>query len=315
MYIFLQAYPLYQSFLSLKTWTAKKNLEGKSKTYVMVQKCNQKLSNIQIQKQALGPTVQSIITKKLKDKSKKNDIKNLCESNSEAAATLKSINRGIQGRLRLEIDQPQLLSTILGIVSCSFSAEEKRRAKMIRNNIISKNKYTKGPENSLRKSNTDRMFAKSFTDDMKDLDLLFGPDAINYLSNDDKARVPVGLAGSNLQAPVLISRKYKVRLLDHNFAVGTRHKLTPSAYAKCKVLENGKVSYSGKTFIRVRSGKHDDLRNLFISGSIKRKPILVLETDGAQDASRNLYLINSLFLLTLCLRITKYRQKKKKKKK
>uniref|UniRef100_A0A0K2V6P6 Putative LOC100207504 [Hydra vulgaris] n=1 Tax=Lepeophtheirus salmonis TaxID=72036 RepID=A0A0K2V6P6_LEPSM len=94
-----------------------------------------------------------------------------------------------------------------------------------------------------------------------------------------------------------MSLKYNARLSDHNFAIGTRHKLIPSIYAECKVLENGKVSYSAETFIRVRSGKYDfstafahafDLRNLLISGSIKRKPILVVEADWAQDeAPRN----------------------------
>ncbi|CAB4057190.1 unnamed protein product [Lepeophtheirus salmonis] len=59
----------------------------------------------------------------------KNDNKNLCESNSEAAATLKSINRGIHGAPRLEIDQPQSLSTIFGIVSSS--SDEKQRTEMI----------------------------------------------------------------------------------------------------------------------------------------------------------------------------------------
>ncbi|CAB4063244.1 unnamed protein product [Lepeophtheirus salmonis] len=49
-------------------------------------------------------TIRCSMAKKQKDKSKKNDFKNLCESNSDAAATLKSINRGIQGRPRLEID-------------------------------------------------------------------------------------------------------------------------------------------------------------------------------------------------------------------
>ena len=138
------------------------------------------------------------------------------------------------------------------------------------------------------------MFAKSFTDDMKDLDLLFGPEAMVYLSNDDKARVPLGLAAANLQAPILMSLSYKVRLPDHDFAVGTRHKLIPSVYAECKVLDTGKVSYSGKTFIQIRSGKHDsstaythafDVRNLFLNGDLKIKPILVIETDGAQDVS------------------------------
>ncbi|CAB4059567.1 unnamed protein product [Lepeophtheirus salmonis] len=55
----------------------------------------------------------------------KNDNKNLCESNSEVAATLKSMNRGTQGGSRLEIDPPQLLSTILDIDSSSSSDDKK----------------------------------------------------------------------------------------------------------------------------------------------------------------------------------------------
>ena len=47
--------------------------------------------------------------------------------------------------------------------------------------------------NSLRKKNVDRYFAKSFCDDMKDLDPLFGPDCINYISADDKARIQLGM--------------------------------------------------------------------------------------------------------------------------
>ncbi|CAB4063243.1 unnamed protein product [Lepeophtheirus salmonis] len=128
------------------------------------------------------------------------------------------------------------------------------------------------------------MFAKSYTDDMKDLDPLFGPDAFNYFSNDDKARVPLGFAATNLQAPILMSLKYKVRLADHNFAISTRHKLLPLVYAECKILEDGKWSYSGKTFIRVRSGKHDsstalthtfDLKKPFHIGINKKKTYFI----------------------------------------
>ena len=79
---------------------------------------------------------------------------------------------------------------------------------------------------------------------------------------------------------------------DHDFVLGGRHKLIPSVYAICDITTEGKVSYSGDTFIKIRSGKHDsstahthhfDLTKLFDSGSIKRKPILIIETDGAQD--------------------------------
>ena len=87
--------------------------------------------------------------------------------------------------------------------------------------------------------------------------------------------------------------KQKLRhKVHHKFKVGDKHKLTPSVYAVCNVLENGKVSYSGDTFIRLRSGKHEsstvfthfyDIEELFTSGSIKKNPIFVMETDGAAD--------------------------------
>ena len=148
------------------------------------------------------------------------------------------------------------------------------------------------PENTLRKANADRMYAKCSVDDVQRICSLFGPDAVLFLSNDDKARVPLGLAAANLQAPILMHLDYKVRLNDHSFVVGARHNLIPSVYAVCEVTPNGDLSYSGDTFIRVRSGKHDsstafthayDLRELFLKGCLPEKPILLMETDGAPD--------------------------------
>ena len=136
------------------------------------------------------------------------------------------------------------------------------------------------------------MFACSFVQDMFAIAQLFGPEAVLFLSNDDKARVPLGLAASSLQAPILMHLEYKVRLPDHDFVVGPRHKLIPSVYGVCNVKEDGDVSYSGDTFITVRSGKHDsssaathsyDVHNLFRSQLVPRKPILLMMTDGAQD--------------------------------
>ena len=52
------------------------------------------------------------------------------------------------------------------------------------------------------------------------------------------------------------------------------------------------MSYSGNTFIRIHSGKHDsssahthayNIRELFESSNLPERPILVLSTDGAQD--------------------------------
>ena len=44
-------------------------------------------------------------------------------------------------------------------------------------------------EHSLRKKNIDRMYAKSFIDDMMSISELIGGDAVTSLSNDDKARI------------------------------------------------------------------------------------------------------------------------------
>ena len=55
---------------------------------------------------------------------KKENIRKLCETDENAAKILKSSNRGIPGRPRLETDQPELLSTILDIVQGSASCAE-----------------------------------------------------------------------------------------------------------------------------------------------------------------------------------------------
>ena len=53
------------------------------------------------------------------------------------------------------------------------------------------------------------MYAKSIQDDMQALESLFGPDAILYLSNDDKARVAIGITAANKQASMLMKVSYK----------------------------------------------------------------------------------------------------------
>lgn len=89
-----------------------------------------------------------------------------------------------------------------------------------------------------------------------------GNDQVAILSQDDKARVPIGITAVNKQAPFLMSVEYKVTLPDHDWVVATRHKLIPSVYAGIKITSdhiNGDpsaVSYSRPTFIAIRSGKH-----------------------------------------------------------
>ena len=94
------------------------------------------------------------------------------------------------------------------------------------------------PENNLRKTNKDRMFAKSYMDDLINVCKFFGPQSVLFLSKDDKARVLLGLAAASLQAPILMHMEYKVRLPDHNFVLGPRHALIPSVYGVCEIKEN-----------------------------------------------------------------------------
>ena len=94
------------------------------------------------------------------------------------------------------------------------------------------------PENNLPKKNKDRMFAKSYMDNLINVCKFFGPQSVLFLSNDDKARVLLGLAAAFLQAPMLMHMEYEVRLPDHNFVLGPRHALIPSVYGVCEIKEN-----------------------------------------------------------------------------
>ena len=85
------------------------------------------------------------------------------------------------------------------------------------------------------------MFAKSFINDMFNMCKLFGPDAVLFVSNDDKARIPSGLAATNLQAPILMHMKYKVKLIDHDFVAGPQHKLISSVYGICELPKLGSI--------------------------------------------------------------------------
>ena len=218
----------------------------------------------------------------------RNALTSACSDNVALASALKTFNRGVTGRPRLETDQPELLSTIVRIVQSTSTADDRRRTECLRTittlddlmgelhklghrlsrsatylrlmprrgNTSEGKRHVSTvpvkllkPESSLRKKNADRMYAKSFIDDMFEVARLFGPQACTFMSNDDKARVPLGLAAASLQSPILMHLEYKVRLPDHDFVVGPRHKLIPSVYGLCNINTKGEVIYSGDTFI------------------------------------------------------------------
>ena len=167
----------------------------------------------------------------------------------------------------------------------SDSREGKRHVQAVKMKLVR-------PENSLHKKNPDRMYAKSFMDDLFDVCELFEPKSVLILSTDDKARVKLSLVAVSLKSPMLISMDYKVLSPYHSFVVGERHSIILSVYGVCDIDEKDCLTYSSDTFIRVCSGKYDsstpltytyDIRELFKRDLINVKPIVIYMSDDASD--------------------------------
>ena len=153
------------------------------------------------------------------------------------------------------------------------------------------------PQNTQRKGHPDGHFAMAMVKMAKDLANLFSEHPF-FLSQDDKARVPIGLPISKKQTALLMHLEYKVTLPDHDFPIGENHKLIPSVYAACLHDKDGTVSYSGPTHVAIRSAKHNhssaeshiaDFNHLLNLNSFKEhaimrydvvKPLVFLSVDG-----------------------------------
>ena len=70
----------------------------------------------------------------------------------------------------------------------------------------------------------EQYFAMNTIDHLKTLAETFGADAMLFLSQDDKARVPLGLPAARKQAPLLMYHDYKISLPDHDFVIASGHK-------------------------------------------------------------------------------------------
>ena len=86
---------------------------------------------------------------------------------------------------------------------------------------------------------------------------LFPEEMVLYISQHDKAKVPLGLTISRKQTAILMHLDYKVTLPDHDFPIGPQHRLIPSVMAGCLKKDGKKVGSSGPTLISIRSMKHE----------------------------------------------------------
>ena len=74
-------------------------------------------------------------------------------------------------------------------------------------------------------NNPDRWFAAKLTEHGKELASLFGPALTSFIGQYGKAHAPIGITG-NKQAPSLMIVNYKAQLLNHDFNIAVKHKLT-----------------------------------------------------------------------------------------
>ena len=150
------------------------------------------------------------------------------------------------------------------------------------------------PQNDLRKKHPDRMFAAETSKAVDQIAKFLGPEACLYLSQDDKASVPIGKTAAKVQAPLLMSMQARVRLPDHDFPVGSKHLLVPSVIAECQIDKKLGVTYSGSTYVAVRSSKqnnssaathHEDLLRLkeLKPEMFEGKSVLIKSVDGGPD--------------------------------
>ena len=62
----------------------------------------------------------------------KETIQVISEKDEESGNLLKTFNRKVKGRPRLEVDQPGILSTIVDIVDLNSAADDRRRSELLR---------------------------------------------------------------------------------------------------------------------------------------------------------------------------------------
>lgn len=121
-----------------------------------------------------------------------------------------------------------------------------------------------------------------------------------------------------------MSMTRKVILPDHDFVVAARHKVIPSVYAAARIDEKG-ITYSGPTFIAIRSGKHDkstasshavdfetlsglpEFNDVMLTSKGLVKPVVIFSVDGGPDENprfvSNLSVCTCLLILFLGLNL------------
>ncbi|KAG5889612.1 hypothetical protein JTB14_024033 [Gonioctena quinquepunctata] len=307
-------------------------------------------------KQSLNRKIQNAAAQKKHRDGMKRKLEDICHENPEIKKRLSL--RDSVGRSSLENDQPSLLKTIADIALFGSAADDRRRTESIRSVktldeltqelrkigfdisrggtylrlIPRKSNSAEGrrhvspvpvklirAQNDHHKSHLDSNFAETSIHYLENIASILGPDQVFFISQDDKARVPIGVTAANKQAPLLMHMEYRIKLPDHDWVIAERYKLIPSVYAGIKITSSmlgqpQAVGYSGPTYIAIRSGKHssstanthaqdfetllelEEFRPLAKTGHGLVKPVVIITVDGGPD--KNPRYQKALFLAT-----------------
>ncbi|KAF2898083.1 hypothetical protein ILUMI_08092 [Ignelater luminosus] len=145
------------------------------------------------------------------------------------------------------------------------------------------------PSNSLRKEHEDTHFCAGQIKHIRDLAKLLGPQAVNVLSVDDKARVPLGLLAAQKQAPILMLYERQILIPDHDYPIAKGLKLIPSVIGVL-CFKDWKVSYSGPTCISIRGGAIDSStagRSLIVSSNCTVRTFGINSSIGEHRGQRH----------------------------
>ncbi|KAK3907774.1 Cytochrome b6-f complex iron-sulfur subunit [Frankliniella fusca] len=300
-------------------------------------------TQISLAEQKLKVAVRECARKRRERESKRNALQEVVASNPQLRKRLKVRER--TGRPRLEDDQPLLLQTIIKIAQAHGGADARRRSEAMQlcrtlDDLVAELRaggftisrsaaYLRllprranagdGPrhvttvpvklvkaQTSEHRRHMDTEFALATVRQVECVVSMLGQGQAFFLSQDDKARVPLGITAANKQAPLLMHMEYKVTLADHDFAVAPAHKLIPSVYAACSIKagvlgDERAVSYSGPTYIAIRSGKHSsstaashavDFNTIYTLAEFREfvrdkdgapKPVVAISVDGGPD--------------------------------
>lgn len=301
---------------------------------------NEKRKNMLTKK--LRIKIQSARRQKQFRKEKNKRMAKLIMSNPDCNKILNI--RNAPGRPRIEEDQPGLLEAICDIAQYGASAHERRQCEIFRSvktlEQLAEGLETRGfhlsrnavyvrllpkrsissegrrhvktvpvklarAQNDRHKKHIDSHFCTSTIKHLEEIASILRPKQVCFLSQDDKARVALGITAANKQSPILMHLEYKVSLPDHDWVEAEKHKLIPSVYAFMQIRENGlgdtnAVGYSAPTFIGIRSGKHSSSTAFSHAKDIERilelsvfeeftkfngstKPIFICVVDGGPD--------------------------------